>query len=139
MKKISFFTLIEVVISLVILSLSLAGMLRLLSHSQSRISRAEEQWREMHMLTQGAEYILLTGNEEDLSVPDDIFPYQDYRIDCTVEDAEGISEELSSQDNQMPLKKWTITLLRTADNAERLKVVIDRLDYSEQEAESAAQ
>ena len=49
------FTLIEVVISMMILSLSLAGMLRLLTHSQSRISVAEERWREMHMLTQGAE------------------------------------------------------------------------------------
>lgn len=133
------FTLLEVVISLMILSLSLAGMLRLLTHSQSRITRAEEQWREMHMLTQGAEYILLTGNEEDLSVPDDVFPYQDYQIDCVIEDAEGIPEELGSQENQLPLKKWTISLLRASDHSERLKVIIDRLDYSEKEADSEAQ
>ena len=133
------FTLLEVVISLMILSLSLAGMLRLLTHSQSRITRAEEQWREMHMLTQGAEYILLTGNEEDLSVPDDVFPYQDYQIDCVSEDAEGIPEELGSQENQLPLKKWTISLLRASDHSERLKVIIDRLDYSEKEADSEAQ
>ncbi|MBE6355493.1 MAG: hypothetical protein E7058_00090 [Lentisphaerae bacterium] len=139
MRNFCRFTLLEVVIALVILSLSLAGMLRLLTHSQNRISRAEEQWREMHMLTQGAEYILLAGSEEDLSVPDDIFPYHDHRIDCTVEDAEGIPEELSSQENQLPLKKWTITLYRSADHAERLKVIIDRLDYSAKEADSEAQ
>ena len=133
------FTLLEVVISLVILSLSLAGMLRLLTHSQNRISRAEEQWREMHMLTLGTEYIMLAGTEEDLTVPDDIFPYQDHRIDCIVEDAEGIPEELTGQENQLPLKKWTVSLWRTTDNSERLKVVIDRLDYSEKEADSEAQ
>lgn len=139
MKSFCRFTLLEVVISLVILALSLAGMLRLLTHSQSRISRAEEQWREMHMLTQGAEYILLTGNEEDLTVPDEIFPYKDYRIDCVVEDAEGIPDELNSQENQLPLKKWTISLLRGSDHKEQLKVIIDRLDYSEKEAENEAQ
>ena len=133
------FTLIEVVISMIILSLSLAGMLRLLTHSQSRISVAEERWREMHMLTQGAEYILLTGTESDLSVPDDIFPYNDYLIDCSVDEAEEVPEDFSGQENQLPLKKWTVSLWRTTDNSERLKVVIDRLDYSEKEADSEAQ
>ena len=123
------FTLIEVVVSMVILSLSLAGLLRLLSYSQSRIGVADQKWREMHMLTQGAEYLLLTGTEADPTVPDDVFPYPDYLIDCTVDDAEGLPEELSDQDDQMPLKKWTIRLLRSSDREERLRVVVDRFDY----------
>lgn len=133
------FTLIEAVISLVILSLSLTGMLRLLTHSQNRISLADEKWREMHMLTQGAEYFLLTGSENDLNVPDEVFPYEDYRIDCTVSDAEGIPEELNNQENQLPLKKWEIRLLRTSDNAERLKVVVDRFDYLAEGKENEAE
>lgn len=130
------FTLIEVVISMMILSLSLAGMLRLLTHSQSRISVAEERWREMHMLTQGAEYILLTGTESDLSVPDDVFPYNDYLIDCSVDEVEEIPEEFTGQENQIPLKKWTVKLIKASDRSERLKVIIDRFDYSISEAES---
>lgn len=132
-NMISRFTLLEVVISLVILSLSLTGMLRLLSHSQSRVARAEEQWREMHMLTQGVEYLMLAGSEEDLHVPDEVFPYPDYLIDCTVEDAEGLPEELKNQENQLPLKKWTISLHRTSDRAERLHVIIDRLELQAKE------
>ncbi len=133
------FTLIEVVISMIILSLSLAGMLRLLTHSQSRISSAEERWREMHMLTQGAEYILLCGTESDPSVPDEVFPYQDYLIDCAVEDVEEIPEELTGQENQLGLKKWTVKLIRASDRAERLKISIDRFDYSSGESEVETQ
>ena len=122
------FTLIEVVIALAILTLSLAGMFRLLSSSQLRVANAEEKWREMHLLTQGAEYLMLTGSEEDLSVPDEVFPWSDYLIDCTVDEAEDLPEELGSQEKQMPLKKWTIRLIRSADRQERLSVIIDRLD-----------
>ena len=122
------FTLIEVVIALAILSLSLAGMFRLLSSSQLRIANAEEKYREMHMLTQGVEYLMLTGTEEDLSVPDEVFPYTDYLIDCTVEEADGLPEELTGQENQLPLKKWVVHLIRASDRQQRLSVTIDRLD-----------
>ena len=124
------FTLIEVVVAMMILSLSLAGTLRLLSHAQMRIGAAEERWREMHMLTQGAEYMLLTGSEENLHVPDEVFPYPDYLIDCTVDDADGLPQELQDQEGQLPLKKWIIRLVRSRDREERLKVVIDRFDYA---------
>ena len=128
------FTLIEVVIALAILSLSLAGMFRLMGHSLKRISSAEDEWQEMHNLTQAAEYLLLTGSEEDLTGPDEVFPYQKYLIDCVVEEADDIPEELKSLENQLPLKKWTISLIRASDRQEVRKVIIDRLDYSEKEA-----
>ena len=41
------FTLIEVVVALAILTLSLAGLLQLLSQSQLRIADAEEKWMDM--------------------------------------------------------------------------------------------
>lgn len=135
MKHFSF-TLIEVVIALAILSLSLAGLFNLMGQSTKRISDAETEWREMHLLTQASEYFLLAGDESDLTVPDEVFPYPDYLIDCTVEEAEGIPEELKSQENQLPLKKWTISLIRASDRKERLNIIIDRIDYSEKEVES---
>ena len=72
-------------------------------------------------------------------MPDEVFPYPDYLISCTVEDAEDLPEELKNQENQLPLKKWTVSLLRASDHTERLRVIIDRFDYSEKEAAGEAQ
>ena len=44
--------------------------------------------------------------------------------------------EMKNLENQLPLKKWTIKLIRSADRSECLKVSIDRIDYSEKEVES---
>ena len=137
MKK-NRFTLLEVVISIAILALSLTGLFRLLGHSQKRVSQAEEQWREMHMLTLGTEYFMLAGREDDLHVPDDLFPYQDYIIECTVDDADEVPEEFKNLEGQLPLKKWTIKLIRTSDRRECRQVIIDRLDYSVTESEDDA-
>ncbi|MBR7121813.1 MAG: type II secretion system protein [Lentisphaeria bacterium] len=134
MKK-HLFTLLETVIAIAILALSLTGLFRLLGHSQRRISDAAEDWREMHMLTLGSEYFMLAGKEENLHVPDELFPYHDYLIECIVEDAEGVPEELQNQENQLPLKKWMIKLIRVADRKECRRVIIDRLDYSAVESE----
>lgn len=127
------FTLLEVVVAIAILALSLTGMLQLLSQSHLRIADAQEQWREMHMLTQGAEYLMLVDNNGDLSVPDEVFPYENHRIECVVEDADGLPEEFTGQSGQLPLKKWTISLISTRDGRECGKVVIDRLGYEEAE------
>ena len=127
------FTLIEVVVSIAILALSLAGLLQLLTQSQLRIANADEKWREMHMLTQGVEYLMMVSNTEDLHVPDEIFPYPDYQLECVVEDADALPEELKDQSGQIPLKKWTIRLFKVSDRSEKLKVVIDRLGYEESE------
>ena len=135
MKKFSF-TLIEVVIAMAILALSLVGLFSLMGQSTKNIGDAETEWQEMHNLTQAAEYIMLAGSEEDLTVPDEIFPYKDYVIDCTVEEADDIPEELKNLENQLPLKKWTIKLLRASDRKERRQVIIDRIDYSEKEVAS---
>lgn len=129
------FTLIEVIVAMAILSLSLAGMMQLLTQSQTRIGEAMEKWREMHMLSLGTEYIMLAGTEENLHVPDEIFPYTDYLVECEVESADDLPDELKDQEDQLPLKKWTVKLIRVKDRVERKKVVIDRLDYSGTEAE----
>jgi len=127
------FTLIEIVVAVVILTLSLAALLQLLTHSQLRVGNANEKWRETHMLTQAAEYILLAGNPEDPEVPEEFFPYSDYYIECSVEEAEGLPEEYKELDGQIPLKRWYIRLIRNHDQAERASVSIDRFAYEEAE------
>lgn len=127
------FTLIEVVIALAILTLSLAGLLQLLSQSQLRIADAEEKWMETHMLIQATEYLLLAGDPEELSVPEEFFPYPKYTVECSVEDAEGLPDDYKEIDGQLPLKKWEISVMRLSDNSVRAKTIIDRFGYEEKE------
>ena len=132
------FTLIEVVVALAILTLSLAGLLQLLSQSQLRIADAEEKWMDTHKLIQATEYLLLAGDPEELAVPEDFFPYPGYSLECSVEDAEGLPDDYKEIDGQLPLKKWTITLIRDRDGVPRGSVIIDRFGYEEKEIQEAA-
>ena len=59
------FTLIEVVVALGILALSIAGLLSLLTSSQNRIGKSMEEWKNMHMLAQAAEFTLIIRTRRD--------------------------------------------------------------------------
>ena len=131
------FTLIEVVVALAILTLSLAGLLQLLSQSQLRIADAEEKWSDMHKLIQATEYLLIAGDPEELAVPEDFFPYPGYSLECSVEDAEGLPDDYKEIEGQLPLKKWQITLIRDRDGASRGSVIIDRFGYEDQEEQES--
>ena len=131
------FTLIEVVVALAILTLSLAGLLQLLSQSQLRIADAEEKWSDMHKLIQATEYLLLAGDPEELAVPEDFFPYPGYSLECSVEDAEGLPDDYKEIEGQLPLKKWQITLIRDRDTSNRGTVIIDRFGYEDQETQES--
>lgn len=133
-----YFTLIEVVVALAILTLSLAGLLQLLSQSQLRIADAEEKWLDMHKLIQATEYLLLAGDPEELAVPEDFFPYPGYSLECSVEDAEGLPDDYKEIDGQLPLKKWQVTLIRDRDGVSRGTVIVDRFGYEEKENQEAA-
>ena len=132
------FTLIEVVVALAILTLSLAGLLQLLSQSQLRIADAEEKWLDMHKLIQATEYLLLAGDPEELTVPEDFFPYPGYSLECSVEEAEGLPDDYKEIDGQLPLKKWQVTLIRDRDGVQRGTVIVDRFGYEEKENQEAA-
>ncbi len=137
-RRVPHFTLIEVVVALAILTLSLAGLLQLLSQSQLRIADAEEKWMDMHKLIQATEYLLLAGDPEELAVPEDFFPYPGYSLECSVEDAEGLPDDYKEIDGQLPLKKWEITLIRDRDGSSRGSVIVDRFGYEEKETQEAA-
>ncbi|MBR7107509.1 MAG: prepilin-type N-terminal cleavage/methylation domain-containing protein [Lentisphaeria bacterium] len=132
------FTLIEVVVALAILTLSLAGLLQLLSQSQLRIAHAEEKWMEMHMLIQATEYLLLAGDPEEPTVPEEFFPYPRYAVECTVDEAEGLPDDYKEIDGQLPLKKWEIKIFRIGESNERAKVVVDRFGYEDKEQEESS-
>ena len=122
------FTLLEVVISLAILGVSLTVLLQFAADSQKRIGKSHERWRETHMLMQGAEYLLLHERAV-LHVPERFFPYEDYRIECSYEEAEGLPEEYSSLPGQLQLYACRISLIRLSDGKEVDHVTVDRNGY----------
>ena len=124
------FTLIEIVVALGILAISIGGLLQLAITSQLRISRAAEKWNEMHMLTQAAEYLLL-HDEETVEIPAEFFPYPEYEINCTYDEAEGLPEELENLTGQVPLKQCKIELIRSSDHKTVDSIIIDRFSYAE--------
>ena len=128
------FTLIEVVVALALLSLSLAGLLRYSIHSQLRIAAACETWERTHRLMQAAEYLLLAGDESDLSVPEEFFPYRDAVIDAANEDLpEGaLPERFTGLEGQIPLRTLRIDLLRASDRETVGTLRIDRFHFGEE-------
>ena len=60
------FTLLEVLVALVILTLGIAGLLWQLSIAANRAARNAETWELTHDLTSAAEYLLLHGPEAGL-------------------------------------------------------------------------
>ena len=125
------FTLIEVVVALAILSISLAGLLQMSLSSKRKIADAVEKWESEHMLAQAAEYVMLR-NEEGSSIPDEFFPYPRYSAEVVCGDPEGLPEDYGDLEGQLPLKRWTITIVRNSDGKQMAEVNIDRIDYDAQ-------
>ena len=126
------FTLVEVVVALAILGLSLSGLLSLAMNAQVKVARSVEKWENTHKLIQAVEYIMLF-DDENLSVPNDFFPYDGYMIQCSVDDADGLPEEFTEIDDAAPLKCITVELLRTSDNKVVDRVQIDRINFESEE------
>ena len=123
------FTLIEVVVALAILSISIAGLLQLLTAAQNRIIKVDDHWMRTHMLIQAAEYYMLMKQEDPPAITDTFFPYDDYRVDVTWEEIEGLPEEYTGLTNQKQLRAMVLSLVRQQDGHEVDKIIIDRLDY----------
>ena len=124
------FTLIEVVVALAILSLSLAGLLQLSISANSRLANAVEKWESEHMLAQAAEYLMLQ-NQDSTDIPEEFFPYPGYSVEVSVDEAEGLPEDYTDQENQLPLRRWNIGIMRGADGKIVAEVNIDRIDYDD--------
>ena len=123
------FTLIEVVVALAILSISIAGFLQLLTAAQNRIIKVNDHWMRTHILIQAAEYYMLMKQEDPPAITDTFFPYDDYRVDVTWEEIEGLPEEYTGLTNQKQLRAMVLSLVRQQDGHEVDRIIIDRLDY----------
>lgn len=123
------FTLIEVVVALGILTLSLAGLLQILTASQSRLARIYEKWRETHILMQAAEYYLLQPGEDPGGVPYTYFPYSDYEALCYYRDAENLPEDYINIPDQLPLRTCVVELIRLRDRKTVGTILVDKISY----------
>ena len=107
------FTLIEVIIAIGILAISLASLFQIIATSRARIAKADEEWHNMHMLTQAAEYVLLHKADVVDGVDRDFFPWRDYQVRIDYEEVidEQIDDDFKSINGQLPLELCTIELL----------------------------
>ena len=129
------FTLIEVIIAIGILAISLASLFQIIATSRARIAKAEEEWRNMHMLTQAAEYVLLHISEVD-SIDRDFFPWRDYQVNISYDDVidDQIDEDYMSINGQLPLELCTIELynLKSTGKESVGTLEIERIIYEDE-------
>ena len=123
------FTLIEVVVALAILSISIAGLLQLLTAAQNRIIKVDDHWMRTHMLIQAAEYYMLMPQEDAPPITEVFFPYDDYRVDVTFEDIEDLPEEYTGLMSQKQLRAMVLELKQQSDGQPVDQLIIDRIDY----------
>ena len=132
------FTLIEVIIAIGILAISLASLFQIIASSRARIAKAEESWRNMHMLTQAAEYVLLhSGNADVDSVDRDFFPYRDYQVNIIYEGEvtdEQIDDDFRSIDGQLPLELCVIELVNLKTSGKEVvgTLELERIIYDDE-------
>ena len=130
------FTLIEVIIAIGILAISLASLFQLIASSRARIAKADEEWHNMHMLTQAAEYVLLHRADVVDSVDRDFFPYRDYRVDISYDEVtdEQIDDDFKSITDQLPLDLCIIELISLKSTGKETvgRLEIERIIYDDE-------
>jgi prepilin-type N-terminal cleavage/methylation domain-containing protein len=128
-----FFTLLEVITAIAILSLGLAGLFQLSISGQLKVAQAVEKYNASHRLTQAAEYILLQKDEV-TEIPEEFFPWLDeYQLDISWEDVEDLPEDFQDQVGQLPLRSCTIELVNRKNSKVEAKIILERLGYDSKE------
>ena len=129
------FTLIEVIIAIGILAISLASLFQIIATSRARIAKADEEWHNMHMLTQAAEYVLLHKADVVDSVDRDFFPWRDYQVRIDYEEVldPQIDDDFKSINGQLPLELCTIELLNMKPTGKETAGIleIERIIYED--------
>ncbi len=119
-----YFTLMEVLIALAILSLGILAGTGLLSGARERSRRAEQQWLEHHAMTQAAEFFLLAGVNHE--IPERIFPFPQYRVAAVLCDPANLPADVP--DRKAGWRLATMVLqLRDTENTVLAELSIDRI------------
>ena len=126
-----FFTLVEVVAAMAILTLGLASFFSMSFLAQKRLMKAQEKWERLHMLSEGAEYMLLQGFEDPELPGEEFWNYPGYRLSCSYEDVEDLPEEFTDLSGQAKLKCMVLELLNTSNDQVVDTLRIDRIDYDD--------
>ena len=118
------FSLIEVIIATVILSMSAVVAVQMTSRSHARTFEVEGEWSRQHLLSMGAEFHLLFGHEAEL--PEDLLP-GGYSIDCQLLEAE-IPEDTIDEEKYEPINGWVLgeyflTLMFEGDELDTLSIL----------------
>ena len=126
-----FFTLVEVVAAMAILTLGLASFFSMSFLAQKRLMKAQEKWERLHMLSEGAEYMLLQGFEDPELPGEEFWNYPGYRLSCSYEDVEDLPEEFTDLSGQAKLKCMVLELIDTSNDQVVDTLRIDRIDYDD--------
>ncbi len=128
------FTLIEVVVALAILGLGIVAALSLLTSARSRSVKAYDRWKEMHMMSQAIEYLMLIQTEND-HVPERFFPYDNFSVNYSFNDPTGLPD-----DAETTVGSWELTTmkveLRKNDGSINRTMSIDRIIASDESSTS---
>ncbi len=126
-----YFTLIEVVVALAILTAGLVGALALTGSSMKKLDKAAKRWEHQHLLAQAAEFLILKGFA-DSSIPDEFFPNNKYKVNVEVKDPEGLPSNMEMEDSKWQLK--TVVLKLFDDSGTEVdSLEFDRVIYNETE------
>ena len=117
MKK---FTLIEVVVALTILTAGVLVAAQMFAMSASRVSAAETEWFEQHLLTQAAEHFLTMPPREPL--PDRFLEDSSYSASAKYAPSDQLSGGASAELGELALMKMTVTLYRNGSAVRELSV-----------------
>ncbi|HCE42728.1 MAG TPA: hypothetical protein DET40_04205 [Lentisphaeria bacterium] len=102
------FTLIEVVVALAVLGLAVISAMEMCSSAVNRMEKAKARWTNQHRISQAAEFFLLAGPSGQL--PHEIFPYQDARASCSIDNAMGLPDDVEAVSGQWCLATYHIQL-----------------------------
>ena len=103
-----FFTLIEVVISLGILTLVAFGAAALMAQAKVRSIKAERDLIETHIFGQAMEYFLL--DMEAKEIPEEYFPYPDYSVERDFERVDDLPKDMEPDRENWSLVRMTVEL-----------------------------
>lgn len=85
------FTLMEVVVAALILSMTASMVFAIVAGARARMHRGKRRWANQHVMSQAVEFFLLAGKDEDL--PDGLLP-EGFTATCTIEPVDDLPDEM---------------------------------------------